>query len=75
MSLVHNQQVFGAVRGIGGEIYFKRRIPLSNGCTLIHALEQFCHKKLMALLEVGENIGQLFGSDCEIYPTFLQYCS
>lgn len=29
----------------------------------------------MSFLEVGENISQIFRSDCEVYSTFLQYCS
>lgn len=39
------------------------------------AIEKFCHLKAMSVLEVGEKIGQIFRSDCEVYPTFLQYCS
>lgn len=39
------------------------------------ALQEFCFRKIMAILEVGENIGHLFGYDVEVYDGYIQYAA
>lgn len=66
--------MYGVVKKTNGEYFFKKRI-LYVDSGLDAALQEFCYQKVMSILEVGENIGHIFGYDVEVYDGFIQYAA